>query len=64
MLLEHSANVCAEDEDGTTPLHRVAQNGSVEPVRLPLEHGADPNAQRNDSSIPLHLVAECRNQHQ
>ena len=64
MLLEHGVNARAEDEDGTTPLHRVAQNGSVEPVCLPLEHGADPNAQRNDGSILLHLVAEHQNQHQ
>ena len=57
MLLEHGANVGAEDGKGKTPLHFVPDFGSTEIVRVLLEHGANVGAEDNEGRTPLHVAA-------
>jgi ankyrin repeat protein len=52
-LLAKGADVRVSAQDGTTALHRAAESGDVEMLRLLLEKGADTNAQRKNGSTPL-----------
>ena len=69
VLLEHGANVGAEDEKGRTSLHEAALNPSyevtlyplleavgVEVVHVLLEHGANIAAEKKGST-PIHEAA-------
>ena len=53
LLVEHGADVNAQDNDGYTALLVAAMLGDVEVVRLLVEHGADVNAQDNDGRTAL-----------
>ena len=56
MLLDHNADVNAQDEDGYTPLHWCASTGNENLCRLLLEHNADVNIQDNLGYTPLHWI--------
>jgi ankyrin repeat protein len=60
VLLEHDANVGAEDNKGSTPLHEAAVYGRVEVVRVLLEHGTNVGAEDNKGRTPLHEAADYR----
>jgi cytohesin len=51
--LENGANPNAKDYDGSTPLHRAAQEGRIDVVRVLLERGADPWIADNEGHTPL-----------
>jgi len=55
-LLDHGADVDAEDNDRSTPLHVISKYGNVKAARLLLEHGARVEALDNDDSTPLHFA--------
>ena len=57
VLLEHDADVTAQNEDGSTPLHLASRWGRVKVVRVLLKHGADPTAQDNNRLTPLHQAS-------
>ena len=62
VLLDHGANVNAEDSQGWTALHRVFENPGASKdvlvlVQLLLERGADVNALTKDHITPLHLAS-------
>ena len=57
VLLEHVANVDAQDNQGRTPLHQAVGYGKAEVVRVLLEHGASIGAQDNQGRTPLHQAA-------
>jgi len=54
LLVEHGADVTAQDTDGSTPLHSASAMGSVDLARFLVEHGADVTTQQKDGAIPLH----------
>ena len=53
----HGASVNAPDKDGVTPLHRAAESGDVELVKLLVALGADVNAATTAGWTPLHGAA-------
>ena len=53
ILLENSANVNAQDNDGYTALHEAASQGKTEIVKLLIEKGADVNAKNKYGKTPL-----------
>ena len=56
-LVEHSANVAAQDQGGSTPLHLASERGHLDLARLLVEHGANAVAQDQHGSTPLHLAS-------
>ena len=63
-VLEAGAKVDARDNDGQTPLHKLAQisdrriiERSPKLAAMLLAFGADPNATGNSGRTPLHLAA-------
>ena len=57
LLIEHGADVAAQEEDGSTPLHAASERGHVNVARLLTEHGADVAAQSMDGTTPLHRAS-------
>ena len=57
LLIEHGAEVTAQDERHMTPLHLASSCGIPEIVRLLLERGACVAAQDNSRKTPLHLAS-------
>ena len=57
MLIDHDADVMAQDKDMKTPLHLALQGGQVEVARMLIEHSADVTARCKDMKTPLHLAA-------
>ena len=58
LLIEHSADTAAQDEDGATPLYRASEHGHVDLARLLIEHGADAAARDKDRTTPLHRASQ------
>ncbi|XP_046709984.1 poly [ADP-ribose] polymerase tankyrase-2-like isoform X3 [Silurus meridionalis] len=56
-LLQHGANVHAQDDGGLISLHNACSFGHAEVVNLLLQHGADPNSRDNWNYTPLHEAA-------
>ena len=54
MLLEHNADIHAQNDMGNTALHIAASHGRTNVLQLLLNHGADLNAKDNKGSTPLH----------
>ena len=59
-LIEHGADLQAQNNNGDTPLHLALQESQVDVAvaRMLIERGADPTAQNNDGWAPLHLVSD------
>jgi ankyrin repeat protein len=63
VLLDHTANANAENDEGKTPLHLVSQGdydsqeNGVGIARLLLQRGVDVHVQDKDHDTPLHLAA-------
>ena len=58
MLVEHGADLTAQNKDGGTPLHLASQAGQVDVARILIECGADLTAQNKDGASPLHLASQ------
>ena len=56
LLIDHGADVAAQDETHSIPLHLAAFWCNVEAVRLLIEHGDDVTAQDGNHRTPLHLA--------
>ena len=57
MLIDHGADVTAQDETRSTPLHIASAMGIIETVRLLIEHGADITARDVHCMTPLHMAS-------
>ena len=56
LLIDHGANMTAQDETHSTPLHLAAFWCNFEAVRLLIECGADVTAHDGNHKTPLHLA--------
>ena len=57
LLIEHGADVVAQDEYGSTPLHQASKGGGVDLPRLLIQHGAKAAAQNEHGWTPLHMAS-------
>jgi ankyrin repeat protein len=57
LLVEHGADINAQDKDKTTPLHLALYCGNLEIVRVLLGCGANSNAKNALGLTPLHMVS-------
>jgi ankyrin repeat protein len=59
VVLEHGADVAAEDNQGRTPLHMASgwNNGTVEVARVLLEHGANVDAKFHQGRTPFQIAS-------
>jgi ankyrin repeat protein len=58
LLLEHGANVDAEDSSsGQTPLHVTMEYNNAEVVRVLLEHGANVDAEDSSGRTPFQIAS-------
>jgi ankyrin repeat protein len=53
LLLKHKADVNAQDNNHSTPLHLASFSGSIKAVRLLLKHRANIQLQNNNGETPL-----------
>jgi ankyrin repeat protein len=60
LLIQHGADVTAQDNACSTPLHLASSKGCDRTVELLLRYGADVNAQDGRDSTPLHLAVSSR----
>ena len=56
LLLNHGADMVAQDGTHSTPLHLAAFWCNIEAVRLLIEHGADVTSRDGNHRTPLHLA--------
>ena len=56
ILIEHGADVAAQNKDRDTPLHLASQEGQVEVAHVLMERGADTAAQNKDGKTPFHVA--------
>jgi ankyrin repeat protein len=63
ILLEHGANVNAEDDYNATAITRAAESGYLEIVRLLVAHGANTSI-REESDLTALELAESRGHHE
>ena len=56
LLIDHGADVAAQDETRSTPLHLAAYCGSTETVLLLIDNSADVTARDRRNRTPLHLA--------
>jgi ankyrin repeat protein len=59
LLIEHGADVNAQDETHSMPLHMASSSGIPDLVQLLIEHRADTNGQDLSNRTPLHLASSC-----
>lgn len=60
VLIEENADIEAKRNNGETPLHRAAENGNLEAVRMLLEvEGANIWVTRDDGMTPLQWTEQC-----
>ena len=57
LLIKHGADVTAQDETHTTPLHLASSLGIPEIVQLLIECGADVTSQDWTHQTPLHMAS-------
>lgn len=58
LLLKAGGDICAQDKNGATPLHRAVRTRAAEAVKCLLEAGADPGAMNLSGSTPFHLAVQ------
>lgn len=58
LSLEQSLKVHNWDKNGNNSLHRAAQNGNLERVKLLVKSGIDPNSRNNNGDTALRFAAE------
>ena len=58
LLVEHGADICAEDSAGMTPLYHAFKEGSEENIQALLDVGADLHAVNRDQQNVLHAIAK------
>ncbi len=61
-LLDRGADVNAQDSDGDTALHGVAQTGNLEILKMLLDKGANPNTKNGQGGTPLMWAAVYGNE--
>ncbi|WP_265045389.1 MULTISPECIES: ankyrin repeat domain-containing protein [unclassified Wolbachia] len=54
MLLEHNADINAENDEGATVLHYAIIGKNLEVVKYIIEKGANVNAKDKDGKTPIH----------
>ena len=57
MLIEHGADMEAQDKHGETPLHLALRNGQLKVAGTLIERGADVTAKDKRGETPLHLAS-------
>lgn len=57
-LLQHGANIHAQDKNGATPLHRAVRTRCAAAVRFLLQSGSDPVIRNKPGSTPFHLAVQ------
>ena len=57
LLIDNGADVTAQDETGSTPLHLASSFGGAETARVLIKHGADVTARDGNRRTPLHLAS-------
>jgi ankyrin repeat protein len=58
ILIEHRADVTAQDNNGWSPLYQAIIRGDVEHTWLLVDHGADMAVQDVGGQTPLHLASD------
>jgi len=62
LLLEHRADVNAQDDERETSLHLAVTGGQMEAVRLLLKYGANIHSQNKNRRTPFQLASEIGSQ--
>jgi hypothetical protein len=57
-LLQHGANIHAQDKNGATPLHRAVRTRCAAAVKFLLGAGSDPTMRNKPGSTPFHLAVQ------